>query len=95
MESRCGTANEPLSVDALSALQAEILGPATRYGVRQSPVFVGHTVGYLDKVDYIAPHWDRTQPLLGGLQATLSKTRGHRRSYAQLLQASGSYLFTR
>lgn len=76
MESRCGTASEPLSVDALSALQAEILGPATRYGVRQSPVFVGHTVGYLDKVDYIAPHWDRTQPLLDGLRATLSKTRG-------------------
>ena len=76
MESRCGTAREPLSVDALSALQAEILGPATRYGVRQSPVFVGHSVGYLDKVDYIAPHWDRTQALLGGLQSALSKTRG-------------------
>jgi len=76
MESRCGKDSEPLSFEALSSLQAEILGPATRYGVRQSPVFVGHTVGYLDKVDYIAPHWKQTQPLLRGLQASLSKTRG-------------------
>lgn len=76
MESRCGVGDEPLSADYLNTLQAEILGPATRYGVRQSPVFVGHTVGYLDKVDYIAPHWNQTQSLLGGMRAALSKTRG-------------------
>ena len=75
MESRCGKDPQPFSVETLSSLQAEILGAATRYGIRQSPVFVGHSVNYLDKVDYIAPHWEQTQPLLQGLQDTLVKTQ--------------------
>ena len=66
MESRCGKDPQPFSVETLSSLQAEIMGAATRYGIRQSPVFVGHSVNYLDKVDYIAPHWEQTQPLLQG-----------------------------
>lgn len=75
MESRCGRDTHPLSVETLSSLQAEILGPATRYGLRRSPVFVGHAVNYMDKVDYIAPHWEQTLSLLQGLQDSLAKTR--------------------
>lgn len=76
MEQRCGQYGDPLSVEALDELQRDILGPATRYGMRRSPVFVGHTTGYTDVVDYIGPHWDQTQPLLSGLQLTMSKTVG-------------------
>jgi hypothetical protein len=76
MEQRCGQDGDPLSVHALNELQRDILGPATRYGMRKSPVFVGHTTGYTDVVDYIGPHWDQTQPLLSGLHVTMSKTAG-------------------
>jgi len=75
MERRCGQDGDPLTVQTLIELQTEILGTATRYGMRKSPVFVGHASGYTDVVDYIAPHWGRTQALLGGLRATLAKTR--------------------
>ena len=74
MEQRCGQVGDPLTVAALGELQRDILGPATRYGMRRSPVFVGHTTGYTDVVDYIGPHWDQTQPLLAGLQLTMGKT---------------------
>lgn len=76
MESRCGRDTDPLSLQVLCELQAEILGVATRYGLRRSPVIVGHTAGFSDVVDYIAPHWDRTQELLQGLQSFLAKTYG-------------------
>jgi hypothetical protein len=76
MESRCGRDADPLSLQVLGELQAEILGVATRYGLRKSPVIVGHTAGFLDIVDYIAPHWDRTQELLQGLQSFLARTYG-------------------
>lgn len=56
MERRAGEEGDPLEIEALTTLQTEILGAATRYGVRRSPVFVGHTSGYTDVVDYIAPH---------------------------------------
>ena len=76
MEQRCGQDADPLSVQSLDALQRAILGPATRYGMRQSPVFVGHTSNYIDVVDYIGPHWDHTRNLLGGLQSSMRKTAG-------------------
>lgn len=77
MESQCGRAEDPLALDSLAALQASILGPAaTRYGLRRSPVFVGHLNTYSDVVDYIAPHWDETLPLLEGLRASLACTAG-------------------
>ena len=74
MERRCGQDADPLNVATLIELQTEILGTATRYGMRRSPVFVGHSTGYTNVVDYIAPHWEWTQSLLLGLQATLAKT---------------------
>jgi len=76
MEKRCGRDEDPLSLDVLTELQADILGVATRYGLRKSPVIVGHTAGFSDVVDYIAPHWERTGSLLLGLQSFLTRTRG-------------------
>jgi hypothetical protein len=77
MENRCGQAADPFAQENVIALQSDILGQvATRYGLRQSPVFVGHTSGYNDVVDYIAPHWDATQSLLAGLSATITRTAG-------------------
>ncbi|MFZ6723294.1 Fic family protein [Undibacterium sp. Ji49W] len=77
MESRCGELANPLSLLDLESLQAEILGEnALAYGVRQSPVFVGHSVGYREVLDYIAPHWENAPAMLGGLSDTLSITQG-------------------
>ena len=76
MEQRCGQEGDPLSLQSLDELQRAILGPATRYGMRRSPVFVGHTSNYIDVVDYIGPHWEHTTNLLSGLQSTMRKTAG-------------------
>lgn len=76
MESRCGQSADPLALDALNELQAEILGAATRYGVRKSPVFVGHTHGFDNVVDYIGPPWERTGELLDGLRESMARTAG-------------------
>lgn len=75
MEQRCGQDDDPLAAQTLTELQAGILGVATRYGMRKSPVFVGHALGYEKLVDYIAPHWEQIPALLTGLQVTLLKTR--------------------
>ena len=77
MEQRCGRDAEPLSQDALTELQAQILGPrAIRYGVRRSPVFVGEVDGFTEVVHYIAPHWDDAPALLTGLRAFAARTVG-------------------
>ncbi|MDB5772327.1 MAG: filamentation induced by cAMP protein Fic [Burkholderia sp.] len=76
MERRCGLDGDPLTPEKLTELQTEILGTATRYGMRKSPVFVGHTTGYTDVVDYIGPHWERAQEMLTGLQSTMARTQG-------------------
>lgn len=76
MENRCGRDSDPLSVQVLGDLQAEILGVATRYGLRKSPVIVGHVSGFSDVIDYIAPHWEHTERLLQGLQSFLVRTKG-------------------
>lgn len=77
MESRCGKYPNPLSDDTLRDLQKEILGTvATRYGLRKSPVFVGHADGHIDIVDYIAPHWNQVGALLGGLHSFDQRTQG-------------------
>lgn len=76
MEQRCGQSEDPLDREALTALQTDILGEvATRYGMRRSPVFVGHTAVYSEIVDYVAPHWNDTDALLQGLRQCLAKTR--------------------
>ncbi|MBC7500867.1 MAG: Fic family protein [Herminiimonas sp.] len=77
MDERCGAEPNPLEADALRVLQSAILGPvATRYGVRRSPVLVGHTAAYTQVVDYIGPHWDQIDNLLEGLQEFESRTSG-------------------
>ncbi|WP_317688324.1 Fic family protein [Azotobacter beijerinckii] len=77
MERCCGQFEEPLSMDTLSELQRQILGPrATRYGVRRSPVFVGEVDGFTEVVHYIAPHWDHAPALLDGLTAFAERTAG-------------------
>ena len=74
MDRRCGQSDDPLSLDTLTELQKEILGTATRYGIRQSPVIVGHTHGFDNIVDYIAPPFERTAELLDGLRRSMSRT---------------------
>jgi len=76
MERRCGKTDDPLLIETLTELQTEILGAATRYGVRQSPVIVGHTHGFDDIVDYIGPPWQRAGDLLDGLRRSMARTVG-------------------
>lgn len=75
MERRCGKAEDPFDVETLTQLQTEILGEATRYGVRKSPVFVGHNDSFEPVVDYVAPDWKVTPELLRGLAKTMDRTR--------------------
>jgi len=77
IESRCGKDNDPLSGKSLLNLQSEILGEnTTQYGLRKSPVFVGHASGYIEVVDYIAPHFTDINSLLDGLRYSLHSTTG-------------------
>jgi len=76
MGRRCGQDGDPLQEDVLTQLQEEILGTATRYGLRKSPVFVGHNDAFISVVDYIAPQWEDARELLAGLGRTMAKTVG-------------------
>lgn len=77
MESRCGEFQNPLGIPELESLQKDILGEnALSYGIRRSPVFVGHSSGYRNVVDYIAPHWDEVPGQLRALAESLNRTRG-------------------
>jgi len=77
MEAECGRHADPFALETLSTLQRGILGEsALRYGLRKSPVFVGHTARYQQVVDYIGPHWDETEAMLSGLSAFLDRTVG-------------------
>ena len=84
MERRCGQNDDPLALASLNELQAEILGTATRYGIRKSPVIVGHTHGFDNVVDYIGPPWERASELLDGLRRSMARTVGA----APILRAS-------
>ena len=69
----------PLDDAALAALQREILGQRTtvrRFGLRQSPVFVGESVRYQEIVHYIAPPGEDLAAMLAGLQVFLDRTQG-------------------
>ncbi|MDD5036138.1 MAG: Fic family protein [Methylococcaceae bacterium] len=77
MESECGKHKNPFAPETLGALQRGILGDkALRYGIRKSPVYVGHTAQYQAVVDYIAPHWNAIPSLLQGLNGFLLLTQG-------------------
>lgn len=76
---RTGQGEIPLSDAGLAELQREILGERTtlsHFGVRQSPVFVGETVGYQDIVHYVAPPPTEVPAMLDGLQIFLERTQG-------------------
>jgi hypothetical protein len=92
MSERCGKGNDPLDVKELTDLQTAILGRAMRYGLRKSPVFVGHTSDYAEIVDYVAPHWEHTAALLHGLQAFLSRTQ-QRSSILRATVASFGFVY--
>ena len=92
MAERCGKGNDPLDVEELTELQSAILGRATRYGLRKSPVFVGHVSDHAEIVDYVAPHWDHTGELLTGLQEFLSRTR-QRSSILRAAVASFGFVY--
>lgn len=92
MAERCGKGNDPLDVKELTDLQTAILGRATRYGLRKSPVFVGHASGYAEIVDYVAPHWGHIGELLNGLREFLSRTR-RRSSILRAAVASFGFVY--
>jgi hypothetical protein len=69
----------PLDEVSLAELQREILGQRTtvrRFGLRQSPVFVGEVVRYQEVVHYVAPPAEDLRDMLAGLQTFLDRTRG-------------------
>jgi hypothetical protein len=77
MESECGRHANPFDAETLVALQRGILGEsALRYGIRRSPVYVGHVARYEPVVDYIAPHWQQVEAMLAGLSQFLQRTQG-------------------
>jgi len=79
MAQRSGQGDIPLDDTALAQLQRDILGERTtltRFGIRQSPVFVGQTVRGQEVVHYVAPPAGDVVAMLEGLQVFLDKTQG-------------------
>lgn len=80
LAARTGQGSRPPLDDAsLAELQRHILGRRTslgRFGLRQSPVFVGEVVQYQEIVHYIAPPPQDLAPMLAGLETFLDRTRG-------------------
>lgn len=73
----CGKIENPLTTKSLEILQKEILGDeALRYGLRQSPIFVGQDTISGTTVDYVAPPWEEIDGMMLGLQAFEAGTRG-------------------
>ena len=76
---RTGQSDPPLADGALAEIQREILGPRTtlqRFGLRESPVFVGERVRYEEIVHYVAPPAADLPTMLSGLGLFLHKTQG-------------------
>lgn len=79
MARRTGQGEWPLTDTALAELQREILGERTtlvRFGIRQSPVFVGEVVRYQEVVHYVAPVAEDVPAMLEGLRVFLERTQG-------------------
>lgn len=76
---RTGLGRWPLDEDALAQLQTDILGSRStlrKFGIRQSPVFVGEVVRMQEVVHYVAPPEKDMQPMLEGLVTFLERTTG-------------------
>lgn len=79
MARRTGVGDAPFSEARLRSLQTEILGDRTslsRFGLRDSPVFVGETYRFEEIVHYVAPPAADCMPMLQGLQVFLDRTAG-------------------
>src|SRR5690606_22657261 len=79
MARRTGQGEWPLTDTTLAELQREILGERTtlvRFGIRQSPVFVGEVVRYQEVVHYVAPVAEDVPAMLDGLRVFLERTQG-------------------
>ncbi|WP_255581975.1 Fic family protein [Cupriavidus sp. AU9028] len=77
MEARVGAYADPLKADALEELQREIVGDRTtilRFGLRESPVFVGARSEWRDVVHYIAPPARELAGMIEGLSTFLHRT---------------------
>jgi hypothetical protein len=76
---RAGYGAIPLDEDSLRQLQTEILGTHAsleKFGIRQSPVFVGEVVRYQELVHYVAPMAEDVEDMLKGLGVFLERTGG-------------------
>lgn len=79
MARRTGQGEMPLSEFLLAEMQHEILGERAslqKFGLRQSPVFVGETVRYQEVVHYVAPPHEDVSQMLEGLRTFLERTKG-------------------
>ncbi len=79
MARRTGQGEWPLTDTVLAELQREILGERTtlgRFGLRQSPVFVGAVVRYQEVVHFVAPVAEDVPEMLDGLRVFLERTQG-------------------
>ena len=80
MTTHCGKVDSALTDEGILEIQRAIMGnkmAGTKLGVRQSPVFVGHTNSlYEPVIDYLAPHHDWVPEMMQGLRAFEQRTRG-------------------
>lgn len=76
---RTGRGEIALTDGTLAEIQREILGERTtlnKFGLRQSPVFVGETAHFQEVVHYIAPPAEDLASMLLGLATFLDRTAG-------------------
>ncbi len=79
LSSRIGQGALPLDQTSLAELQTAILGQRTtlqKFGIRQSPVFVGEVLRFQETVHYVAPPAQDITAMLAGLQTFLERTQG-------------------
>lgn len=80
MTTHCGKIDSALTDEGMLEIQRAIMGEklvGTKLGVRQSPVFVGHTNSlYEPVIDYLAPHHDWVPEMMEGLRTLEQRTRG-------------------
>jgi Fic/DOC family len=76
---RTGQGALPLDSESLAQLQSDILGQRNtqqKFGIRQSPVFVGQSLNFQNVVHYIAPPAGDVQTMLEGLATFIERTKG-------------------
>lgn len=80
MGTHCGKIESVLTEEGMLIIQQAIMGDkmvGAKLGIRQSPVFVGHTNSLFEPViDYLAPHYENVTEMMDGLRAFEQRTRG-------------------